>query len=201
VLPGDGCIQAYPKSSTVSANHVQMFSAPPVVVRNADGTIDPEKSYVTVMEQTSTIEGIRQADGTMVYYEGNVDVSYSFKKMLGGYYVPFTFAEFHGKDAVEKGEVSFSVSGSCETVDQLKNAVVTGNYPISSLEFKVISSSGEEIYSRISHPYKINCYSMSLNNQIFPNLTQALKGGKTLKLIVRLSTGEEIVAFQGIVRS
>ena len=153
------------------------------------------------MEQTSSLHPMNQSDGSTVYMEGIADSKTTFKKLFSGYYVPFTFAEFHGLNPVEKGEVLFSSTENLDTVDRLRIVTLTANYPITSLEFRVFSPAGENLYSKILHPAATNSYSWELNSIIYPNMITFLNGSNTLKIFVRLSTGEELEVFQGVVRS
>ena len=76
------------------------------------------------MEQTSSLHPMNQSDGSTVYMEGIADSKTTFKKLFSGYYVPFTFAEFHGLNPVEKGEASLSSTVNLDTVDRLRTAAL-----------------------------------------------------------------------------
>jgi len=200
VLPGDGCIQYYPKSSGNYANHVQMYSAKPVVVRNADGTIDGKKSYVTIMEQTSTQQQILGANGETIYIEGRIDKKITFESAWNGGYIPFTFAEFLGTDPVEQCEVSVNVSSGC-TKAEWKAAAITSNYPISSLRVETVDpANGQISYSYFVTPPDINCRSVAGERCLSRNIESFLERGQRLRVSVRSGTGEEFTVFEGEIR-
>ena len=115
----------------VTAGHVRMNSAVPVVIRNPDGTIDGDKSYALMHEQvcyTGSPSHIRMApDGTHYVVQGGVDIRYSFRNLFDTGYIPFTFAEFRDPSRVERAKVRLTVD------PELKNRYLSCNYPISDL--------------------------------------------------------------------
>ncbi len=109
--------------TTAGAVHIRITGHPATVVRNPDGTIDPDKSYVQCYEQTGGMRYyFRLPDGSVMfeYYldEGRmpealqeyqaahpeqefmyctstyIDEKYTFKELLGTNYVPLTLREY-----------------------------------------------------------------------------------------------------------
>lgn len=111
--------------------HVRMNSAVPVVVRNADGTIDGDKSYALMTEQvcyTPFVNQIRIApDGSHYTAQGLVNNKYTFRELFDTNYIPFTFAEFKDPALVEDAKLRLSVE------PELKMAVLSSNYAISDI--------------------------------------------------------------------
>lgn len=64
------------------------------VVKNPDGTIDGDASYVTVLAQTTTITASTEViEGKTVYCFSEVDAKYTFKQLFEGNYIPVTVPE------------------------------------------------------------------------------------------------------------
>jgi len=120
-----------PADGVVCPGHVRMNSVMPTVVRNADGTIDPDKSYTLMQEQvcyTSHPNHIRIApDGGHYLAQGYVDLKYTFRELFETNYIPFTFAEFRDPSLVEEARIRLAVE------PELKERVLTANYPISDV--------------------------------------------------------------------
>jgi len=101
LLPADAVFYV----TTSGSNHIRMISEVHIV-RNADGTINGDESYVICLEQTRTnqtavktkeIEGIGK-----VYVIGGVDVKYTFNKLFTGGYIPCTIRELRDPTPVEE---------------------------------------------------------------------------------------------------
>jgi len=111
--------------------HVRMNSTVPTVIRNPDGTIDPDRSFTHMTEQVCYVgkpNHIRIApDGSHYTAQGLVDLKYTFRQLFDGNYIPFTFAEFRNPALVEEAKIRLSVE------PELKMQVLTSNYPISDI--------------------------------------------------------------------
>ena len=120
-----------PADGLVCPGHVRMNAAVPTVVRNADGTINPEESYSLIHEQvcyTAHPNHIRIApDGTHYVAQGCVDIKYTFRELFDTNYLPVTFAEFQDPSKVEPARIRLAVE------PELKDRVLTANYPISDV--------------------------------------------------------------------
>jgi len=119
--------------TTSGAVHIRITGGPATVVRNPDGTIDPEKSYVLCYEQTGGMRYyFKLPDGSVTFeyyldeermpealYEYQaahpdweylyctstyIDEKYTFKELLGTNYVPLTLREYE-TGAVEDVDV------------------------------------------------------------------------------------------------
>jgi len=120
-----------PADGVVCPGHVRMNSAVPTVVRNADGTVDGDRSYTLMREQVCYVSHpnhIRIApDGTHYVAQGCVDIRYTFRELFDTGYIPFTFAEFKDPSKVEPARIRLAVE------PELKERVLTSNYPISDV--------------------------------------------------------------------
>ena len=193
-----------------TAGHVIMISSDPVVVRNADGSIDPEASSVTIIDQGQTwYEDGVAADGTKYTYKGGVDTKLSFTRLKKGNYVPFTFLEFTGEDPFETGTAKFSLSGEKITTTQLFNSSVTSNYGISDIYAVVYDEDGNEIYKHAVRCTQANQKELKMTrtksekSKVPTVETWGVLGftpGKvnTVKIVAQLSTGQRLTVYEGI---
>ena len=127
-----------------TSGHTMMCSAEPVVVRNADGTIDGEKSYIRISEQTSgSWRTGALENGTSYSYKSGVDTKKTFASLYESSYIPFTFKEFLYEDAVEETEYSYSHSEDTVSADEMFMSSVNANYSISDIYAILRDASGE----------------------------------------------------------
>ena len=171
--PGDGIVY------WTTAGHVVMIATEPVVVRTADGRIDPVQSKVTIIDQAVKFVPYQHKDGgDLCQIAENVDATWTFEKLFNGKYLPFTFKEWTGEDPIEittaglkstngtvyaEGEVSEtdrtfknSASGVPEsiTLDEIFNLRATSNYYIMDLYAEFRNANGVEVYKIASRPIK-----------------------------------------------
>ena len=134
--------------ATSGSNHVRMVSEVHVV-RNADGTINGEESYLIVLEQTrsnqnavktTTVEGIGK-----VYVIGGLDVKYTFAKLFSGNYIPCTIKELRDPTAVE--ETWISDTQVVHTAENIFEGNVISNRYIDCVTVTIYDQDGNEIQS------------------------------------------------------
>lgn len=182
----------------VNSGHVCMISEKATVVRKADGTIDGDKSYVKLHEQGSSPVLQTMDDGSQATIVGRVDSEVSFKKLIDGGYVPFTFAEFQN-DPVEKATVSSDIPEGTVKVEELMKCKVSSNYAIATLTATIYDADGKEIYKKIGHNDYYNKKEISIATAVI--LTSAKRFAKnpgcTIKLETRVSTGEVFPVYSG----
>ena len=120
-----------PADGLVCNGHVRMNSAVPTVVRNADGTIDPDASFTFVREQVCYVfdrNHLRIApDGSHYTAQGRVEYRNTFRQLLAAGYIPVTFAEFKDPSLVQPVRIRLAVE------PELKERVLTSNYAISDV--------------------------------------------------------------------
>ena len=206
VLPADGVFSS-------SAYHVMMISQNPVVVRQADGSIDPEKSYVHVHEQKG--EGTRtenlnypQENGVTMRPLGTIDCKYTFQKLLDKGYIPFTLKEFLGQDPVEPGKAwlgtqnSALENGADQDAGYVFSQSLYANYNVCSVTVEVKAPDGTVLVSYTPHiatnPKLFHCALTGALNK--DRVTPYADGQNTLHIYARLSTGELVEAFQTVLK-
>ena len=192
-LPADGFVQCE------DAGHVQMASAAPNVVRNADGTIDGEKSTITLLDQWPNSSKGTQSNGKDIYYMGGPEGTFTFAKLYEKGYLPFTFAEFLGTDPVEKGEVGSNVATATVTPNRLKGMQLSSNYPITNGTTTIKDAEGKVLYTAITFAPTSNIkknfgIGVSLDMDVVNKLAN---GTNTVEIVLQIGTGEKLVAYSG----
>ena len=200
---GDGMIYY------TSAGHVIMASSEPHVEYKADGSIDPDLSYLTIVDQGQTwYEDGVAADGTQFTYKGGVDTKKTFKQLFDQNYMPFTYLEFLGKDPFENSTCSFSFTGDTITATELFSSEVTSNYGISDAYAVVYDDDGNEVYKHAVRVTQAMTKKLKITREKKENskVNTVETWGKlefapgveyTVKIQVQLATGERPTIYQG----
>lgn len=187
----------------VNTGHVRMIAEEPIVVKNEDGTINGEKSFLVCHDQicynTKAEKYQRtQSDGTTYHIAGGNNWKYSFNELVGTNYIPFTFAEFLGTDPVEESVITFSHTAPTATVFDLNNAVVGANYIISDVYFKVKDANGAQVFSYSKNNGSFMKNDMKLQGKVpMSGMAQYADGNHTVEISVQLGTGERPVFYTG----
>ncbi len=183
--PADGLVQW----TVTTAGHVIMCTSEPVIVRNPDGTINGEESYVTIIDQA--------AAKTLETALEKADWKASFNYLLKGSFIPFTFAELIGTDPIEPAVTTFSFEGEQITIDELKAASATSNYAISDLYVTATDSSGKSI-TKVSRCGAAGEKTLTLNDTIYhTSFSSYAKKGATVEVVAQLYNGERPVIYSG----
>lgn len=138
-----------------TAGHVVMIASDAHVEYKADGTIDPDASYVTIIDQAQTWAEATNEVGDAYTYQKNVDAKRTFTKLYNDHYLPFTFAEWLGTDPIEDTEIAFSHKADTISLEELFKSSITCNYCLSDVYAVVHDSKGNEVLkiaSRASRP-------------------------------------------------
>lgn len=194
VKPADGL------NRRCEASHTRMVSDYPVVVRNEDGTINGEESYVLYMDQASAWKEYTADDGTTVQLQGNIHKKTTFAMLFKQYYIPFTFGELIGTEPVEAAEVTLELPERATAAD-LATGVIETNYPISYVKVTVTDSKGKETY-RVTEPtLATDIREMFLGRLLDLGELKTLsqQGEQKLTIQVRVSTGQLLTAYEGTI--
>lgn len=186
----------------VSGTHVIMCDGEPVVFYNADGTIDPDKSYVPIQDQRGGHYNHYYDEmygDLLTYRSGRYYYEMSFRELLDSGYLPYTNAEFLGQDPYETPEVTFS-EPDCTSIGQLLKGKVQGNYPLSVV--KVVAEDAEGNQSVLARKLQTVQYEfnmLDLGSELSGEGSQELlaaHAGKTLKLIAIIPNGQHFTLAQ-----
>ena len=111
--------------------HTMMSIIDAVVVRDENGKIDGEQSYITLQDQAAG-KGkefrTEEHDGLIYNYSGKINFHAPFNWLWEKAYIPITTAELQGLIPYEKAWVNFAGAGI--TVEQLIGGVFQSNYPM-----------------------------------------------------------------------
>ena len=186
-----------------SAGHVVMISQDAVVVKNDDGTINADESYVLVIDQTPGWEKATAESGDFYTYQRNVDAKWTFRDLYKGNYLPFTFKEWTGEDPIEETEVKFSHTGDTITESLLFSGKVTSIYYIFDIYAQIFDSKGNEVFkiasrTNRSHAKELKFYRAGETVEMWGSL-EKLKEDETytVKIYAQLGTGERPTLWEG----
>lgn len=193
--PADGIFLFY---SLGGNSHCRMVSSTPVVVRNADGTINGEESYLLYMDQGSGLKDYTAADGSVVQLQGKIDEKATFRELFDKNYITFTFAEFQGLDPVEPAQVTLSLPEQI-SVQELVTGMISANYPISYVEVTLANKVGKQTHRQVTAAPNLNTLEMALGKCLELSTAKTLleTGDQTITVRVRVGTGQLLTAYEG----
>lgn len=181
-----------------SDGHVMMNCIDPVVVRNAEGSIDPSQSYVYIHDQHAAWSEDTNEAGDKFLHKNFTNKKFTFAQLLQHYYIPFTFAEFLGTDPVEETECSFSHTGETITASQLNLGEVTANYSISDIYAVIRNAEGKEQLRIASRAKIVGEKTLNFNRLVNSDqLAPYAEGSHTVEIICQLGTGERLTVYTG----
>ena len=196
--PGDGIV------NFTTAGHVIMIAGEPNVVRNADGTIDPNKSTVMVVDQAVKFVPYQHPDGgDMCQIAQNAAHESKFVSLFGGGYIPFTYKEWLGEDPIEVPETKFNYTGDSIELSKLFNTKVTSNYHLYDIYVSIYDTAGNEVAKVAVHNKGASNYELKFMRageqvSVWGNLDK-LDPAKsyTAKVYAQLGTGERPTLWEG----
>ena len=189
------CLYTWYEASAVS--HMRMAAGNAVVVRNDDGTINGEESYILYMDQGGTWME-RNVNGDTVIVQGGLDDKVTFAELFEGGYLAFTFGEFIGTEPVEEGIITSTLDAlTTVNLEQLAQATVSSNYPISHVTVSVTDGQGKEVYRGNAFAPRINTMEMGISDGVDAEKLTAL-AGQHLTVTCRIGNGVNAVLFDGI---
>ena len=122
--------------------HVRMAAEDAVVVRDQQGLINPDYSYVISHEQ-----GMSTMSSEELYYSSwRVNYKYTFSNLYFDTAVPFTCQELL---TGEMEPVEASLEGGCDGYTGMITGTVKSNYNIDSVTLRITDSEGNEV---LNHP-------------------------------------------------
>lgn len=190
--PADGLVQY------TSAGHVIMCSEVKVV-RDTNGKIDGEKSYIRFIDQTSGWVDDKQTNGDPFTRQGNIDQKKSFARCFNQHYLPFAIPELVGLDPVEKSETTFSFTeGNTITIAQLKASSVSSNYSISDVYVVFLDKDGKQVDYKAVRARSAYVRKMPLENAIFSTtIGKYASPDFSIRVECQISTGERVTVYEG----
>lgn len=186
----------------VNNGHVRMVKEIPVVVRNEDGTVNGEKSYVIQCEQglfnSSAIHDRVTASGRKFKIQGNDALQTSFAQLYDNGYIPHTFKEFLGTDPVEAGTATIGLNAPEASLADLQKCTVKTNYVLSDVFTVICDENGNEVFRFAKRmPYHFQ-KSITLIKALPSNAVAKYQDGNhTVKILCQLGNGELLCAYEG----
>lgn len=176
--PADGFMRYLDKGG-----HALMVTLPPVVVRDTDGYIKPEESFVFLTDQNNKMNTLREYPSSW-----KVDHKVSFEKAYTDGWLPVTVKELcQGNAPAPVFEVTKQPTAASLQAGYGLMGNVRCNYCIMTLrgELRREDAEGEQLLVVEQHPYKREVSLHGLNEQL---ALDALSGG-TFHLSVKAGVG------------
>ena len=186
-------------SSTV--DHTMMAIEDATVVRKADGSIDPQQSYIIIQDQAAGDSKSSKfnefvEDGILVHYTGRLNVKWTFLELFNSNYIPVTTKEFAGEEPYVQPEVK--IDNTVTDLESLYGTTITSIYPMSMIKIMAKKSTGREtelfhyyvnrmdVGSGLARTYKISGNRLDIDGEI----DKLVAGDYTITLEVTDSTGK-----------
>lgn len=143
----DAYAQCLPADAIISnpKNHAMMVIEPAIVVKNADGSINPDESYLMIQDQRGGNGAVFyevEENGHTLNFSGRTSAKVTFAKLYEDDYIPLTAAEFIGEKPYDKATVS--VTEGVDSIDALMNAQVESNYPLAVINLVITDKKGTQ---------------------------------------------------------
>ncbi len=204
--PGDGLVQ-----HRNGSGHNMMASGKPVVVKNADGTIDDKNSYVPILDKQAIRIQQTAPNGDAYLDQGFLDTKVYFNQLFAGSYLPFTFAELNKQTPVEKSKIELKndqdnptetyQNGKTITKERLTEACMFSNYGISDFTITVKDADGAVVLEKWCAAYgPLHVREkVALKVHFTAADYKGLPAGRnnTVEIVARLGSGELVTVFSG----
>lgn len=213
-------------TQTDTNGHTVMAYTDATVNYKWNGTINGATSYVYIIDQATAWEEETNDSGDTYLRKNRIGTKRTFEYLYEEGYIPFTFAEFQGTNAIEVTEVSLKNNTtvySTGTVDEttrrfdgtqntsflnwaeLFSSTVASNYGIADAYITFTDNSGKELYRhavRVRLAGEKTLALVETGTQVTTWETQTLTVGETYhaSIEVQLATGERPVIWEGTVR-
>jgi len=147
---------------TTGAGHTRMVAGKPEVVRKADGTINHNKSYVTVIEQTNAWFDKKENSTWFL------DKKYSFADLYANSFMPITLKFFNEENPViTDAYISYTGKNTPESIKGSINGTIQSNYAFTYILVSLKDADGNTIKTwTMNQNLTIN----SLNSSVFYNV-------------------------------
>ncbi|MBQ3865817.1 MAG: hypothetical protein II776_02865 [Clostridia bacterium] len=200
--PADGLIY-FPQGAWYEnrnvVGHVRMAVKDPVVAYRADGTIDGEQSFVTIVEQDSAKKETVDENGNPLLSQGRVDRELSFQALFKGNYVPFSMPELLGEKQAAEGRAVLDGAEGGLDAETLLRAEIESNYPMCRITAIFSDENGRETGRVVRRASTQNLERVYKVSGLFTKKVLQQHASETLELRAFLSNGQEIVVWQGSV--
>lgn len=207
-----------------TAGHLVMAYSDAVVVRNSDGTINGDESYIYLIDQAQTWKTLTNDAGDTFKHKNGINEKYTFTKLFDTNYIPFTFAEFTGEAAIQDTTVAlvdadgnryvdgtiresdraYITTTTTSTIawDTLFTSRVRSNYGIVDVYVTLYNQNGEQFYRHAVRTDTAGNKNLSMEEEgemvTIWQLANVFKDRSyKAKIEVQLATGERVTVFNG----
>ena len=196
-----------PADGLVCPGHVRMAAREPVVVRNEDGTINGEKSYVCYTEQgmacVSPYYVRRTENGDHYFIQGASDVPEKFCDLFKVGYLPITFKEFLGEAPVQKAMALPNIRKLCCNAEELEEIEINFNYPMSDAFYTITDVNGKVVMDGVWRASTYAVYNVALK-RILPLVEMKFRLAPTeapykLNIEFQVFNGERLKGYDAFV--
>ena len=189
------------------AGHVVLVATDAVVVRDANGKIKPDESYITVIDQVQTWTYDTNDAGDNYERMNRIDGKLTFSGMYNeGKYIPFTYGEWNGTNPIEETETNIYTGGKIYsedsiTISKLFSATIESNYGLSDIYAFIYDSKGNEVCKIANHVEMGGDMKLKFAKGAayvwgsYEDLDPA--AGYTVKVVAQLATGERPTVWEG----
>lgn len=119
--------------------HDRMVAKKPVLVKAANGKINPNRSYLVTVEQTDTFDATRKDGVNTTWW---IDHQYTFSKLYETNYIPVTFEVYE----TNVGVIPYITLDKEPNASALSKGVVDGtvtsNYPVRYVHVSILDENG-----------------------------------------------------------
>lgn len=189
------------RQSSGGSNHTMMIVDVHVVY--AEGLIDGDKSYVTVLEQTRSnftkgVTEIHPELNELVYVIGGVDKVYKFNSLFNSAYLPVTIKELRDPSPVEDAWVKDSETEL--SIDKLFTGTISSNMFIDTVQITILDEKDQIVQSvagrakrRYNKEFELERFTTESPKSMKGSIDlEALKSGAyRCTLTARLNDGQE----------
>ena len=182
-----------------STGHAMICLTAPEVTYRPDGSIDPDQSTLTIIDQW-TKDYKYKVDGQMCMVRGRIGESYTFTKLKENDFIAVRPKELANWTGYVKGESK--ADRAINSLSDLRNAHIVSNYRLAKLEFTVTSESGTVVYRKVtmteSREQVVGTdrnYPGASAAPLLSDLREVVKEGRTYQVALKslIATGETFV--------
>ncbi len=161
--------------------HDRMVAKKPVLVKAANGKINPNRSYLVTVEQTDTFDATRKDGVNTTWW---IDHQYTFSKLYETNYIPVTFEVYE----TNVGVIPYITLDKEPNASALSKGVVDGtvasNYPVRYVHVSILDENGNIVSREMQRNnydvFKVNIkkFSVKLFGDLKPgNYTLLIEAG------------------------
>ena len=197
-----------PADGLNNQGHIRLAASTATVVRNEDGSIDGEKSWMLYCDQGcyTTGYGRKHAqmtpDGDHYFVQGGIDVKVTFAELFKDGYIPVTFKEFLGESEVQLPEVSANINLEEISAKQICDVVFTTNYPISDAFVTVCDKDGNELFRKVHRRITFSTYQLPVSDFLTAEELAPFEeaGTNKIRIETQLYYGTKELAYDSILK-